>query len=318
MKILVTGGAGFIGSNVVDGYIEAGHEVVVVDNLSSGKRENVNPKAKFYEMDIREEAIRDLFEKERPVVLNHHAAQISVPDSVADPLYDADINIKGFLNLLEAAVNSGTRKVIFISSGGAIYGEAEEYPTTEDYMPRPLSPYAVTKYCSEKYLDFYKHQYGLEYTTLRYSNIYGPRQIRHGEAGVVAIFMDNLIKGAPSVLYHFPEDPEGMTRDYCFVGDVVKANLVALSKGDGEFFNIGTGQGTKTLELYRTILGAFDKMGIDVAQDLWEPILKPARPGDLTRSCLSIEKAKHLLGWEPRTSLVEGILETLRWRLRKE
>ena len=236
MKILVTGGAGFIGSNVVDGYIEQGHEVVVVDNLFTGKRENVNPNAKFYNVDIRAPEIGDIIKQERPDIINHHAAQISVPESVNDPLFDADVNIKGLLNLLEGAVKYGTKKVIFISSGGAIYGEAEEYPTSEAYQPRPLSPYAITKYTSEYYLAFYRHQYGLEYTTLRYANIYGPRQIPHGEAGVVAIFMDNILKGKKSVLYHYPEDEDGMIRDYCFVGDVVKANIKALTEGGYDFF----------------------------------------------------------------------------------
>ena len=315
MKILVTGGAGFIGSNVVDGYIKQGHEVLVVDDLSSGSKDNVNPAAVFYQVDIRSEEIRSIFEKERPHVLNHHAAQISVPASVQDPLFDADVNIKGFLNLLESAVRYNTEKVVFISSGGAIYGEAEEYPTSEDYTPQPLSPYAVAKFCSEKYLAFYHYQYGLKYTTLRYANIYGPRQIRHGEAGVVAIFMDNIIEGKESVLYHFENEPEGMIRDYCYVGDVVEANIKALSAADGEFINIGTGVETRTLDLYKKIVDAFLKAGKEVPENLRTPINELARPGDLTRSCLRIEKAKRVLGWEPRTSLEEGLMKTLRWRL---
>jgi UDP-glucose 4-epimerase len=197
MKILVTGGAGFIGSNVVDGYIGAGHEVLILDNLYTGKRVNVNPQARFYEMDIRSREAAKVVLDEQPDVLNHHAAQMSVPASVSDPGFDADVNIRGFLNLLEAAVKSGVKKVIFISSGGAVYGEAEEYPTSEAYLPKPLSPYAITKYSSEHYLTYYRHQYGLDYTTLRYANVYGPRQIPHGEAGVVAIFMNNLIEGNP-------------------------------------------------------------------------------------------------------------------------
>ena len=315
MKILVTGGAGFIGSNVVDGYIKAGHEVLVVDNLSSGRRSNVNPKARFYEMDIRSGEIDGLIKKERPDVLNHHAAQISVPASVSDPLLDADINIKGLLNLLESASRHEVKKVIFISSGGAIYGEASEYPTSETYQPIPLSPYAVAKYSSEHYLAYYKHQHGLNYTTLRYANIYGPRQIAHGEAGVVAIFMDNLIKGAQSILYHFPDDDGGMVRDYCFVGDVVKANLTALTKGIGDFFNIGTGKETKTLELYNVIFKAFKRFRHDVPENLSVPVSKPARPGDLTLSCLVVEKALGSLGWSPETHLDKGIEKTLKWRL---
>jgi len=315
MKILVTGGAGFIGSNVVDGYVEAGHEVLVVDNLSGGRLSNVNPKARFYEMDIRSGEIDGLMERERPDVLNHHAAQISVPESVSDPLLDADINIKGLLNLLESASRHKVKKVIFISSGGAIYGEASEYPTSEAYQPIPLSPYAVTKYSSEHYLAYYRHQHGLNYTTLRYANIYGPRQIPHGEAGVVAIFMDNLIKGKQSVLYHFPDDDKGMVRDYCFVGNVVKANLSALTKGMGDFFNIGTGIETKTLELYNVIFKAFNDLRPDVPDSLSIPVRQAARPGDLTLSCLIVEKARGSLGWFPETSLKEGIEKTLRWRL---
>ncbi len=318
MKILVTGGAGFIGSNVVDGYIEEGHEVVVVDNLISGRKENVNPKARFYQLDIRSAEIRDVIKEERPEVINHHAAQISVPDSVKDPIYDADVNIKGFLNILEAAVTYGVRKIIFISSGGAIYGDAEEYPTSEQYQPKPLSPYAITKYTSEHYLAYYKHQYGLEYVTLRYANIYGPRQIPHGEAGVVAIFMDNILKGKKSILYHYPEDEEGMIRDYCFVADVVKANIKALTRGNNDFFNIGTGIETKTLKLYKLILDTYQEMGYKVPDELKEPLRQPARAGDLRRSCLVVKKALTGLGWAPSTDLRTGILKTWQWRLKQE
>ncbi len=310
---MVTGGAGFIGSNVVDGYLRAGHQVVVVDNLLTGKRENINPEAKFYEMDIRSEKVEGVIKSERPDVLNHHAAQISVPISVADPLLDADINIKGLLNLLEKAVRQKVKKCIFISSGGAIYGEAAEYPTSEGYPPKPLSPYAISKLISEYYLAYYKHQYGLDYTVLRYANIYGPRQIPHGEAGVVAIFMENLLKGEPSTLNHFPEDAEGMVRDYCYVEDVVAANVEALSKGNGEFFNVGTGKGTKTLQLYRIIYEAVREMRPDISKALFTPAREPARPGDITRSCLKMEKAKDGLGWVPKTSLEEGIRRTLQW-----
>src|SRR3972149_5971899 len=195
MKILVTGGAGFIGSNVVDAYIGAGHEVVVVDNLYSGKLLNLNPRARFYLLDIRSAELKKVFEMERPEVVNHHAAQMSVPASVEDPSFDADVNVLGFINVLEAARRSGTRKVIFISSGGTVYGDPAEFPSTEACPPNPLSPYAITKMVSESYLKFYRHQYGLDYTTLRYGNIYGPRQTPHGEAGVGAIFMNRLLRG---------------------------------------------------------------------------------------------------------------------------
>lgn len=314
MKIMVTGGAGFIGSNVVDGYIQGGHEVVVVDDLSTGKLANVNGEAKFYQIDIRSEEMAKIMEKERPEVINHHAAQMSVPVSVNDPLLDADINIKGLLNLLELAIRNKVKKFIFISSGGAIYGEASQYPTPEDYPPRPLSPYAISKFVSEYYLAYYNHQYGLDYTILRYANIYGPRQIPHGEAGVVAIFMNNLLEDKKSILNHFPENEEGMIRDYCFVGDVVKSNLRALEKGNGECFNIGTGRGTKTLELYRMIYKAVKEVRPEISEELYTPLRKDARPGDIPRNCLVIDKAKEILGWVPEISLEEGIRLTLKWR----
>ncbi len=315
MKILVTGGAGFIGSNVVDGLIAAGHHVVVFDNLFTGKRSNVHPQAVFYETDIRSEEAGRLIEKEKPAVLIHHAAQISVPDSVRNPLFDADVNIKGLLNLLEACVKTEVGKVIFISSGGAIYGEAREYPTSEKTLPDPLSPYAVTKYCSEHYLNYYRHQYHLRFTTLRYANVYGPRQVPHGEAGVVAIFMDNLLKNEISTVNHFPDDERGMIRDYCYVGDVVKANLAALEKGDGDFFNIGTGKGARTQDLYDAIFRAFKEMRPQTDDRLFDVAKQVARPGDLKRSCLVVEKAFQYLHWAPETTLEEGIRKTLKWRL---
>jgi len=315
MKVLVTGGAGFIGSNVVDGLITAGHQVLVVDNLYTGKRSNVNPEAQFFELDIRAPQTAELIKRERPDIIDHHAAQMSVPDSVSDPLFDADVNIKGLLNLLEAARKSGTGKFIFISSGGAIYGEASEYPPSEGYQPQPLSPYAVSKFSSEHYLEYYRHQYGLDYTTLRYANIYGPHQIPHGEAGVVAIFMDNLLKERQSTLNHFLEDEKGMVRDYCYVGDVVKANLLALEKGAGDFFNIGTGVGTKTSELYNAIVKTFKEMMPELPEKLATLRKQVARPGDLTKSCLIIEKAHRVLGWVPETTLQKGLQETLKWRV---
>jgi UDP-glucose 4-epimerase len=318
MKILVTGGAGFIGSNVVDGYIRAGHDVVVVDNLFTGKKSNLNPKATFYQTDIRSPEIRDIFEREKPEILNHHAAQISVPASVSDPLFDADVNLRGFLNLLENAVKHKTGKVIFISSGGAIYGEAEEYPTSEKYAPKPLSPYAVTKFCSEFYLGYYRHQYGLETTILRYANIYGPRQVPHGEAGVVSIFMTNLLEGKPSILNHFPDEPKGMIRDYCFVGDVVKANLKALAQGGAGFFNIGTGKETRTQDLYNVIYEAVKEIKPGLPLALSRLSTQAARPGDIRKSCLKVNKAKDGLGWSPETSLGQGIRQTLEWWLREK
>ena len=313
MKILVTGGAGFIGSNVVDGYIEKGHSVVVVDNLSSGKKENVNPNATFYEVDIRSQEIGKIIKEEKPEIINHHAAQISVPDSVNDPCYDADINVKGLLNVLEASRKNNVRKIVFISSGGAIYGEADQFPTSENYPPKPLSPYAITKFVTEYYMFYYYHQWGLAYTILRYANIYGPRQIPHGEAGVVAIFMDHLMKNQACTLYHFPNEPSGMIRDYCFVGDVVKANLLALKQKENDIFNIGTGKGTTTLDLFHIIFKEVQKIKHDVDATLREPKRDLARPGDIAKSCLVVEKAGFGLGWRPETSLAKGIKATLEW-----
>ncbi len=313
MKILVTGGAGFIGSNVVDGYIAKGHSVVVVDNLFTGSKENLNPAATFCEADIRSKEIETIIKKERPEVINHHAAQISVPASVEDPCFDADVNVKGLLNILEASRKNGVRKVVFISSGGAIYGEADQYPTTENYSPTPLSPYAITKLVSEYYLFYYYHQWGLAYTVLRYANIYGPRQMPHGEAGVVAIFMTHLMNNQACTLYHFPDEPSGMIRDYCFVGDIVKANLLALDQDENSVFNIGTGRGTNTLDLFRIIFEEVKKVKTDLADNIQEPKREVARPGDITKSCLVVEKAGNVLGWSPETSLEKGVKATLEW-----
>ncbi|MEE8575574.1 MAG: NAD-dependent epimerase/dehydratase family protein [Thermodesulfobacteriota bacterium] len=318
MKILVTGGAGFIGSNVVDAFVAEGHDVIVVDDLSSGKEENLNPEVSFHKMDIRSAELRKLVSREKPDIINHHAAQISVPASVEDPALDAGINVLGFINVLEAARENKTEKVIFISSGGAIYGEADEFPTSETYPPKPLSPYAITKAVSEQYLAFYAHQHGLNFTTLRYANVYGPRQIPHGEAGVVAIFMDRLLSGKSCSLYHFEDEPKGMTRDYCFVSDIARANVAALSTGSGEAFNIGTGMATHTLDLYNGVFSGLEKRVPDLSPDLKDPVRGPARAGDIKRSCLNVEKAKAGLGFTAEVELTEGIEKTLDWRLARK
>ena len=310
MKILVTGGAGFIASHIVDKYIELGHDVVVVDNLSSGFKHNVNPKAKFYEIDIRSKELEQIFKDEKPEIVNHHAAQISVPVSVKEPEFDAEVNAVGFLNILQNCVKYKVKKVIFISSGGAVYGEAEEYPTTESYDPKPLSPYAIHKYVSEKYLYFYNHQYGLKYTVLRYANVFGPRQIPHGEAGVVSIFITNFRDNKKTYFYAFDEEPDGMIRDYVFVRDIVNANVLALDRGELDAFNIGTGLETTTGQLYREIAL---QMNTQI-----EPVREGARPGDIRRSCLNIEKAKSEFGWEPKFSLPVGVKETINFFMKKK
>lgn len=311
MKILVTGGAGFIGSNVVDGYVREGHEVVVVDNLYTGRMENLNPQARFYLLDVRSAEMSKVFEIERPDIVNHHAAQMSVPASVEDPAFDADVNIMGLINLLQNSVRYKARKFIFISSGGAIYGEKENIPISETDQPLPLSPYAITKLTSENYLGFYKHQHNLDYTVLRYANVYGPRQVPHAEAGVVSIFMNKLRNGELPMIYHYPDEPDGMTRDYCYVGDIVRANMLALKKGSGDAVNIGTSKETTTGELYRTILEIMRRHGYASDAMFDTPQKGAARSGDLRRSALKIERAKAILGWQPEYDLNRGLEETI-------
>jgi UDP-glucose 4-epimerase len=315
VKILVTGGAGFIGSHVVDRCVAAGHEVVVVDNLSFGKRENVHDSAKLYLTDIRSDSLREIFHRERPDVVNHHAAQISVPESVRNPLQDTEVNVLGLLNVLECCTSYGTKKVVFISSGGAIYGEPYSLPVKEDYTPKPLSPYAINKFVSEYFLEFYRHQHGLSYTVLRYSNVYGPRQLPHGEAGVVAIFIEKILRGELPTVYHYQDEPRGMTRDYCYVEDVAKANLLARDGTDGEAFNIGTGHDTVTQELYMNVLSVARERGYAHDLKFDTPHKELAREGDLRRSCLDVEKAGELLGWRPQTDLKTGLAQTFEWFL---
>jgi len=305
MKILVTGGAGFIASHISDAYIEKGHKVIIVDNLSTGSKENLNPKAKFYCMDIRDKKLADVFDNEKPDIVNHHAAQISVPISAKDPIFDAEVNILGAINVLQNSVKYGVKKVIFSSTGGAIYGDAKEYPTTENYVPKPVSPYAIAKFSVEKYLHYYNHQFGLKYLVLRYANVYGPRQIPHGEAGVVSIFIENILQNKISNLYAYPENPDGMIRDYVFVGDVVKSNLIGLEKGDNELVNIGTNKETSTGELYHQIA---ELMNSDI-----QPKKLGARPGDIHKSCLDISRARNILNWHPQTSLKDGIKQTIEY-----
>ncbi len=313
MKVLVTGGCGFIGSHVADFYLEKGYEVVLVDNLSTGKIENKNPRAVLYKIDITDDALKEVFEKERPEIVNHHAAQISVPYSVENPLFDARTNIEGTIRLLELSVAYGVRKFVFASTGGAIYGDTEIIPTTEDCTPEPRSPYAISKLACEKYILFYHYHYGIDYAILRYSNVYGPRQIPHGEAGVVAIFTEKLMAGEHPVLYHYPGEESGMIRDYVYVKDVAVANMIVSEERKTGIFNISTGTGTETLKLYEKIKKALMEEGVKVKEEFNQPRRAEARPGDLRRSVLDPKKAKIELGWEARYNLDDGIRETVKW-----
>lgn len=317
MKILVTGGCGFIASHVADAYIGGGHEVVVVDNLSTGNKANKPEKAGFYCVDICDPAVEDVFRAEGPEIVNHHAAQISVPLSVQEPLADAEVNIKGTLRLLELARKYGVKKFIFASTGGAIYGEAKVVPTDETYLPQPASPYAIAKFSVENYLRFYGDYHGVRYTCLRYSNVYGPRQIPHGEAGVVAIFTEALLNGSLPTVNHFPDQPEGMIRDYCYVKDVAAANMTAAHSQKTGTFNIGPGRGTTTMELYRTVVAVLRGKGIDVPDRFDAPKRGSAREGDIRVSTLNAGKARKELGFEAKYDLARGLDETIDWYLRK-
>ena len=303
MKVLITGGAGFIGSHVADAYLDAGHDVVIVDNLATGNTENIPNKAKFYLLDVGSRELEKVFELEKPEIVNHHAAQISVTVSTRDPIQDAQVNALGLLNLLGTAVRHSIKKLIYVSTGGAIYGDTENMPTPEEHPPQPISPYGIHKFLGEQYLRFYAEQHGLNYTVLRYANVYGPRQNPLGEAGVVSIFINTLLKGETPTIFAYPEDPEGMLRDYVYVEDVAKANLLAADRGAGQLINIGTGVTTTTGALYQTISSFFENPP--------EPKRGEARPGDLHRSCLEVSKANKILKWKPSIDLKEGLSRTV-------
>jgi len=318
MKVCVTGGCGFIGSHVVDAYVEKGYEVVIVDNLSTGKRENQNKKARLYVSDVCTEHIEEIFLNEKPDIINHHAAQISVPLSVMEPILDAEINIKGTIRLLELSRKHKVKKFIFASTGGAIYGDATKVPTDESYSPEPVSPYAISKLSAERYIQYYYKQYNLPYIILRYSNVYGPRQIPHGEAGVVAIFIEKLISGEHPVLYHFPDEIRGMVRDYCYVKDIAQACMVASEAAKIGIYNIGTGKRTFTLDLYSFALNVLRQKGKATPDIFNEPIKGSARPGEVKVSTLDVKKAREELHWQAQFQLKEGLSETVDWYLDRE
>ena len=300
MKILVTGGAGFIGSHVVDAYVGAGHDVVVVDDLSSGKETNLNPRARFYKADICVPEIEEIFQVERFDLVNHHAAQIDVRRSVADPAEDARINILGGLNVLGLAVRHAVQQFIFASTGGAIYGEAA-IPTPESHPANPVNPYGVAKLAMENYLRAFQVTHGLRYLVLRYTNVYGPRQDAFGEAGVVAMFSGRLLTGKSPMVFGGGEQ----TRDYVFVGDVARANLLALHRLACTALNVGTGIETSVNELLDR-LRAVSGVKADARH-------QPARAGELRRSAVNPKRARDLLGWTPEIGLEEGLRQTFDW-----
>ncbi len=301
MTILVTGGAGFIGSHVADALLDDGHDVHVLDNLSTGRRWKVPAAASFFEHDIRSDAASELVAEHEYDVLVHHAAQMDVRKSVEDPRFDAEVNLGGLLNVMEAGVENGLEKVIFASTGGAIYGEPEQVPQTLDHPLRPVSPYGVAKLAGEKYLHFYREQYDVETVSLRYANVYGPRQNPHGEAGVVAIFANEMLTGGQPVIYGDGEQ----TRDYVFVRDVVRANRAALAYEGSGVFNVGTGRETSVNELFRILRAATE---CDVKERHG-----PAKPGEQQRSVLGHEHTTDELGWAPRVDLDDGLQRTVDW-----
>jgi len=301
MKILVTGGAGFIGSHVSDALVAGGHEVHVLDDLSGGFETQIPGDATLHKMDIRHEDVELLWKEEGFEVMFHLAAQMDVRRSVADPRYDADVNVGGLLNLMEAGRKHGLKKVVFSSTGGAIYGEPDTVPQTEEHALQPLSPYGITKLCSEKYLFFYESTYGIEYVALRYGNVYGPRQNPHGEAGVVAIFCERMLDGRQPVV-----NGDGkQTRDYVHVKDVVAANLSALGHQGSGVFNVGTSIETDVVTLFEHL------------RDELAPAMPtehgPGKPGEQRRSVLSYAYTQEVLGWAPTIDVRTGLQETARW-----
>jgi UDP-glucose 4-epimerase len=299
LKILVTGGAGFIASHISDAFINEGHSVTVVDNLSQGFEKNVNPKAKFVKADICDKSLIELFEKEKFDVVNHHAAQMDVRKSVADPTYDANTNIIGTINLLQHSIKTGVKKFMFASTGGAVYGEQNYFPADENHPTSPCSPYGISKLSVEKYLFFYKFQYDFNYTILRYANIYGPRQNSKGEAGVVAIFTTKLLAGEQPVI----NGTGKQTRDYVYVGDVVKANLLTLKDDVCDIYNVGTSKETDVNEL-------FNKLN-SITNSKKEEKHGPTAPGEQMRSVITSEKLFKKFNWKPSTTLDEGLKHTV-------
>ncbi|MDK2849839.1 MAG: UDP-glucose 4-epimerase [Candidatus Woesearchaeota archaeon] len=301
MKVLVTGGAGFIGSHLVDKLIEQGFDVYILDNLSTGRKENINKKAKFFFGDIFDDNVLDELFKNNFSYVFHLAAQISVSKSVREPIEDAKTNILGSLKLIKKCIEYKVNKIIFSSTGGAIYGDTDEIPTTEKTLPKPISPYGIAKFSVENYLRFANHEFNLDYTVLRYSNVYGPRQNPEGEAGVIAIFSSRMLKDKEVTIF----GDGGYIRDYVFVIDVVNANLKAMKLGNKEVFNISTARGTSVNQLFQMLK--------ELTQYNKKPNYAKERKGDIRTSILSYEKAKRELDWHPEVRLEEGLKKTVEW-----
>ncbi len=305
MKVLITGGAGFIGSHIADLLIQNNHKIIIVDNLSTGKKENINPKSTFYLQDISDkEALKQIFEKEKPEIVYHLAAEINLRKSINFPVENAYANIINTLHLLDLCVKNKVQHFIFSSTGGAIYGDTETIPTKENEKENPLSPYGCSKLAIEKYLNFYNKVHGLKYTALRYSNVYGPRQDAKGEAGVIAIFFNNLFSKKNVEIFGGIQ-----TRDFVYVKDVARANLLALQDKKSSIYNVGTGKEMDMIEIFNHVNKYFGNK--------IKPEYKKMCEGEQKKSCLSHEKIKEALGWQPTVSFEEGLNQTYCWHMKK-
>jgi UDP-glucose 4-epimerase len=299
-RFLVTGGAGFIASNVCDKLIDSGHEVAIVDNLSTGRRENINPKAAFYEVDITDEpSVAEVFDEFKPEYVDHHAAQMDVRRSTREPAFDAKTNVIGSIFLITNALRVGVKKFIYASTGGALFGEPEYLPVDEKHPVNPISQYGITKHTVEHYLFLYKYNNGLDYTILRYPNVFGPRQDPHGEAGVIAIFSELMLEGKRPTIFGDGKS----TRDYVHVQDIVAANMIAVEKGSGQAYNLGWGREVSVQEIFDTLARALDYKE--------KPIYAESRVGEIGRICLCADKARAELGWSPTYDLESGVAQTV-------